>query len=853
MDNKVKVFISYSHQDETFVEEFKRHLSPLKNEDLVEEWYDRKILPGDDYQQKIDENLETADIICLFISPNFLNSKSCQKEMEKALELRSKRGIRVVPIILSPCGWKDVKGISKLLALPSDGKPVSTFKNRDEAWLDIYEGLKESIKKEMRVRNLQVTKEFESFLKSAEMLTAAHSQKERVFIDDIFVYPDLDKFRYIDEEEKVVNSQNLIDNILDYPKIVIIGESQSGKTTLCKIIFKELRKKNRIPVYLSDRKNRYRGKIENKVVQALLRQYKISKENLGGIDLEKVIPIVDDFHLAKNKEKLLKDLLKFSNCILVIDDMISLNIRDSALLSDFTFFRIRELKPSLRYELVKKWISLKGQEGIDYYKELDKRIRLINTALGKLIGKGIMPSYPFFILSVVFTYETFEKPLDQEITTLGYFYQAFIYFYLKKRGAQNDEIDIYMNFLTELAFYIYKKRKYELTPEDFRRFLEIYRLKYTLPIKDEILLNKLGLIFSKNTLNNYSFNYPYIYYFFAAKFLADHIEKEDIIKEIKNLMQNLHVEENAYIAVFLAQHSKSSKILDEVEQNAKYLFNKYEPATLFKDEVRFFDEKLNIIENIIEKAIRLPADSNPEQKRSEILKIEDQIEEEAEKTNIQDEEDDYMFKELKRAVRTGEVIGLIIRNRLGSLEKERLVQMFKNGMNIYLRILSSFFEMIKREEKQHELIDFISRQLKNFIAQKEEGGGIVDESEIKRAARVIFWNFNFIFVYSLIFKIIHSLGSDKLTEIIDIVDGEIQTPASFLIKHGILIWYNKNLQIENMANKISEKTFSKIARKALKLMVVDYASLHPINYKDRQRIESLLRIPQKRLPRIGLK
>ncbi len=153
MHNKLKIFISYSHNDNEnplYVEEFRKHLAPLKDKELVEEWYDRKILPGQNYQKEIDNNLEDADIVCLFISANFLDSPNCKKEKKKMLELRNKKGIQVIPIILSPCGWLDDEELSKLklLALPTDGKPVSAFQNRDEAWTDVYEGLKKVIEKE---------------------------------------------------------------------------------------------------------------------------------------------------------------------------------------------------------------------------------------------------------------------------------------------------------------------------------------------------------------------------------------------------------------------------------------------------------------------------------------------------------------------------------------------------------------------------------------------------------------------------------------------------------------------------------------------------------------------------------
>lgn len=846
MNNKLKIFISYSHHDEKpFIEEFKKHLAPLKDKGLVEEWYDRKILPGEDYQSKVDYNLEDADIICLFISANFLDSPNCRKEKKKAIELQNKKGTQVIPIILSSCGWKDDEDISKLLALPTDGKPISTFQNRDEAWLDVYEGLKKVIGKEMKIRELKITEEFGNFLRNAEMLTMAHPRKERVFLEDIFVYPQLDKYDYLREPEEKVNTEELLRNILDYPKIVIAGESQSGKTTLCKMIFKELRRRNFIPVYISDGKNRYRGNIENKIIDSLRKQYDMKNIDLNEIEKERIIPILDDFHLAKNKEKHINDLSSYPRCVLIVDDIFCLNVKDEKLIGDFIYFRIRELKPSLRYELVKKWVSLKDMGNIDYYKEIDKKTELINSILGKIIGKGIMPAYPFFILSAVVTYETPAIPLDQEITSQGYCYQAFIYFYLRKQGVRNDEIDIYVNFLTELAFYIYKQRKYSLSPEDFNSFMKTYKEKYTLPINQEILLRKLSLIISRDSFNNYSFDYPYLYYFFAAKYLAEHIEEDEIMREIEKLMQNLHVEEKAYIAVFLTHHSKSPKILDEIVCNAMCLFDKYKPATLFKEEVKFFDEQADAI---IKTA--LPVDTTPERERVKRLSIEDEIEENKEEIEEEetDEEDDHLMKELRRAIKTGEVIGCIIKNRVASLEKEKVVDIFKEGMDIHLRILASFFEIIKGEDAQQDLIDLISKILRKIIAEEKKKGREIGDEEIRRMARIIFWNLNFLFAYGIICKIVHSLGSDKLTEIVGMIDSIINTPASFLVKHGILMWYNKNLQIDELAKKIKERDFSEIAQNILKFMIVNYTLQHPISYRDKQRIESKLGIPRRKLP-----
>ena len=842
-NKKLKLFICYSHQDNLddnpYIEQFKSHTAPLKNNGLIEEWYDREILPGEDYQNKIDNNLEDADIICLFISANFLSSKYCMDEKEKALKLRKKRGVPVIPIILSHCGWQDDEDISKLLALPTDGKPVSGFQDRNEAWHDVYIGLKKLIEKEIKIKQLEITEEFGNFLQDTEMLTKAHSQKEKIFLDDIFIYPELDKYDNLREYEKEISLEELLKNLLDYPKIVIAGEDQSSKTTLCKMIFKELRNKNFIPIYVSDRKTYFSGKIENKILHSLHEQYK--GIDINETDKERIIPIIDDFHLAKNKEKHIKNLSIYPRCIVVVDDIFGLNIKDEKLIGSFAYFKIREFKPSLRYELIKKWVSLTDKEK-DSYKNVDEKTELISSILGKTIASGIMPAYPFFILSAIVTYETFAMPLDQEITSQGYCYQAFIYFYLRKQGVKNDEIDIYINFLTELSFYFYGEKKHELSPDSFISFMNLYSDKYNLPIKQETLLKNSRQIVSVDSLNNYSFRYPYLYYFFVAKYLAEHIEDSEIKEEIKKIMNNLHVNENAYIAIFIAHHSRNTKILEEIKNNALCLFDKYKTVTLTKDEVKFFDKQADIIV----KAVLPPANTMPDKERVNRLKNQNKLEQF--QKDAEQEEDinkkDFLEIELRRAIKTVEVMGCIIKNRAGSLEKTKIEEIFKEAMYVYLRVLSSFFEVIKSEDEQKDIIDFISERLRKIIEEKEKKPS---DKKLKRISRIIFWNLNFFVVYGIFDKIIHSLGSDKLTEIVKKVCDKMDTPASFLVKHGILMWYKKNLQINEFAKRINEKDFSEIAKRVIKLMVVNHCSLHSIDYKDRQRIKNILGISEKNL------
>ncbi len=144
-----KIFISYSHNDKDYLDELLKHLSPLKREGLIGSWIDRQIKPGKDWKNEINDNLINCDIAILLVSPDFISSDFCYNiEYKTALRLHREGKIILVPIIIRPCNWKKLE-LSKIQALPTDGKAVSTWKNIDQAWLDVSEGIEQLCSKEL--------------------------------------------------------------------------------------------------------------------------------------------------------------------------------------------------------------------------------------------------------------------------------------------------------------------------------------------------------------------------------------------------------------------------------------------------------------------------------------------------------------------------------------------------------------------------------------------------------------------------------------------------------------------------------------------------------------------------------
>jgi TIR domain len=139
----VELFFSYSHQDEGLRNELEKHLSVLRRQGVIDIWTDHRIGPGEEIGGEIDRHLESADIILLLVSSDFLNSNYCiDIELKRAMERHERGEARVVPVILRPCDWQSAP-FGGLKALPADGKPVTKHQSLDDAFVEVARAIRE--------------------------------------------------------------------------------------------------------------------------------------------------------------------------------------------------------------------------------------------------------------------------------------------------------------------------------------------------------------------------------------------------------------------------------------------------------------------------------------------------------------------------------------------------------------------------------------------------------------------------------------------------------------------------------------------------------------------------------------
>ena len=141
----IELFYAYSHKDEELRQQLENHLAGLRWQGVIKDWHDRKIGAGGEWEGQIDEHLNTAHVVLLLISSDFMASDYCYDvEMKRAMERHEAGETRVIPVILRPVFWRE-SPFRKLLALPTDGQAVTLWNNQDAAFTNIAEGIRKVI------------------------------------------------------------------------------------------------------------------------------------------------------------------------------------------------------------------------------------------------------------------------------------------------------------------------------------------------------------------------------------------------------------------------------------------------------------------------------------------------------------------------------------------------------------------------------------------------------------------------------------------------------------------------------------------------------------------------------------
>ena len=123
------------------------------HKEILDAWEDTNLIPGEDWDKRIEDELNSADIIFLLVSSSFANTKYIKdKELKIAFERQNKKECIVIPIIVRDySGWVDIKWIPENSALPKKARSIDTwskdnkFASVSQVWSEVYDGIKKAI------------------------------------------------------------------------------------------------------------------------------------------------------------------------------------------------------------------------------------------------------------------------------------------------------------------------------------------------------------------------------------------------------------------------------------------------------------------------------------------------------------------------------------------------------------------------------------------------------------------------------------------------------------------------------------------------------------------------------------
>ena len=147
MASTIEIFCCYAHEDQPLLHKLKAHLMSLQWQGLISIWSDTNIDAGMEWEEEIKKHLDTAHIILLLVSSDFMKSDYCySKEMRRAMERHEHGEAHVIPILLRLTMWKG-SPFEKLQFLPTNAKAVTDRTwTEDEALYDVAEHISDVVK-----------------------------------------------------------------------------------------------------------------------------------------------------------------------------------------------------------------------------------------------------------------------------------------------------------------------------------------------------------------------------------------------------------------------------------------------------------------------------------------------------------------------------------------------------------------------------------------------------------------------------------------------------------------------------------------------------------------------------------
>ena len=810
------LFQSYCHADAEHQQRLEIQLAQLKRDGLVRAWSDRSIVPGSSISASIDSALPTADIAAFLISPDFLASTACIQEWERARELAASKPLLRIPIIVRACDWQQLLDGDDVKALPNDGVPVTHYSDPDDPWCEISAGLRQAI------QHLRGTfTPLPGFIR--ELNKTEFVSQQHLRLDETFVFPVLTSrpLRPPYHQEDILGTREAL---LKKERVLLHGPELSGKTALARHLFLSLVDDPATPVLYVDLAQQ-RPKPNSRFLRASYGSQFTGDYDLWERQQGKTV-IIDHFTARPSHVRFVEFVRNRFDRILV---MVSSTVyesyyRDDSRLADYVEARIEPLTHGQQEALIRRRLALSSERVTIPDGRVDQVEDRVNSVI---MSQRLVPRYPFFVLSILQTLEAF-MPSSFTITSYGHCYKALILARLIKAGisARDSDINPCLNFAEHLAFQQYRAKRESgdgAATVDFVDFVEEYRQRFHISHSTLSRLRdrEYGLLD-----DNGEFRASYSHYYFLGMFLAKHrAECADIIEVMCGAT---YLPSNYLTVLFLIHHTESREVIDEILLRTLCALEGVEPARLDRAETRRFQDLVGRLPNNVLSGNSVKDERRRERERRDAMEKEDGSDDEG---DWGDASEDARGNAVYAILKNNEIVGQILRNQYGLLERERIQEIVEIVADSGLRLVNV---VLKDETEIEELARFVKEKFPDEEMEK-----------ILRILRAL----TFIWTGINVNRIVDTINVPEIRESVDAVVRARDNAAYDVIGYFYLLDSAEELTsgIKGRLKRLLKKHDDPFIRWVLAFRTQHYVNTHKSNYRIEQSVLDLLGL-KKSLP-----
>ena len=486
--------------------------------------------------------------------------------------------------------------------------------------------------------------------------------------------------------------------------------------------------------------------------------------------------------------------------------------KDDERLASFKEVRIRPLSHVQQERLIRRRLSL-----MDSVELTDGFVDHVEDRVNTIMANRIVPRYPFYVLAVIQTWEGF-MPTSLSVTSYGHCYYVMILARLTRSGIskRDEDINACMNFAEHLALAIYERDPElgDLGSDGFLSFVNEYRRSFLIP---DALLNRLqhreyGLISA-----NGRFRVKYMYHYFLGMYLSKSSRNERVLHIVDSLCSRSHVLSNHLTLMFTIHHATDNLVLDKILEGTIGTLDEIEAARLDSEETGRFGEIVGDLSEDVLSGASVDSQRRAQRERRDLVERRD--------VNDDDGQDDTeLVNSWYKILKNNRILGQVLRNRYGSLERGKLSELVETIADGGLRLVNS---ILRDEEEIADLAMFLS-----------EANRALDLESVKRSVRF----FSFLWTMVNVEEVVGAIGFREVREIVDDVVNAKSSPAYEVIGYFAALDGAEALtgDIASRLHGLLERYEDGFVRGVLSLRTQHYMNTHRSHYKVEQRVCSAL-------------